>query len=468
MKIKILSIICLVFSLSSCNGWLDIDLANKVDEGKLFSTEQGFNEALAGVYSQLASVNLYGKRLTYEYIDLYAQYYSSSSSSSIDYDKHFAFDYTNVNVKSVHAAMWSGLYSSISGVNNILNWADKNASVLSEASRNQIRGEAIALRAFLHFDIYRLFSPDVKREPKANGIPYNKVFGVSLPPMYTVEETIQLVINDLLEAEKLLANDPIVEIIPYMQSTKNQADKLVARMNLYSVKAMLARAYQARGEGDNAIKYAKEVIECGKFRLLDFVDINKDESSIDVLFSDEHIFSLRNKDLDDVTHKLFYDIKNEGTTTLAKLVFENLSVKYEGNNDDVRYTKWFNVSSEYKKYEMKNKDIFFPKVPMIKLSEMYLIIAECSYVSNPDQALQYINTLRDHRITNNSPWSFITRNYVVEEMAREYLGEGQLWYAYKRNNMPITDQTTGKEIPASNDFYVFPMPDKEIESGNRY
>lgn len=68
-------------------------------------------------------------------------------------------------------------------------------------SRNQIRGEALALRAFLHFDLYRLFSPDVKRSPKADGIPYNKEYGVSLPPMYSVEEVVQLVINDLKEAK---------------------------------------------------------------------------------------------------------------------------------------------------------------------------------------------------------------------------------------------------------------------------
>ena len=54
MKTKISLIIALFFTLSACNNWLDIELDNKVEDSKLFSTPEGFEEALAGIYSILS------------------------------------------------------------------------------------------------------------------------------------------------------------------------------------------------------------------------------------------------------------------------------------------------------------------------------------------------------------------------------------------------------------------------------
>ena len=328
------------------------------------------------------------------------------------------------------------------------------------------RGEALALRAFLHFDLYRLFCPDVKLSPRAEGIPYNKEFGVSLPPMYTVEEIVQLVINDLKEAETLLANDPIVSIVPYTLSSKSDADKYVARMNLYGVKAMLARVYQAKGDNVKAVAYAKEVIESGKFRLLEFASVDQTEALTDVLFSDEHIFSLRNKELKDYSEKLHRDESKNGVTSFKPLPFGGYYNWYEGNNDDVRYSKWFNLG-DFMKYYMDNADAFFRKMPMIKLSEMYLIVAECSFDMDSEVSLEYLNVLRDHRIRNHVHLQYLSKESIQDEMRREYLGEGQMWYVMKRNNLKIETGASSGDIEPSDVVYVFPMPDAEIEDGHR-
>lgn len=476
---KLIYTLITLFALSSCNNWLDVELDNKVDDNKLFTSAQGFKEALAGVYSEMSQSDMYGQALTMQYLDLMAQYYSYTGvSSSYTYWKDF--DYTNSGVKSTISSFWTRLYHNIGQVNCILEWADKNASVLTESERNQIRGEALGLRAYMHFDLYRLFSPDVKRSPKADGIPYNKQYGVSLPPMYSAEETVQLIINDLLEAEECLANDPITNTVPYaIRSTtesasnvidadaKDEADQYVARINLYAVKAMLARAYQARGEYTKAIAKAKEVINSGKFRLLDFESVDQSETSVDLLFSDEHIFSLRNRSLSSYSQRLHFNIVTSTSTTLTALPFTNVASTYESNNDDVRYAKWFNLGS-FMKFNPDSTSVYPQKMPMIKLSEMYLLAAECSYSSSPDEALKYVNELRTHRIRNNKEWKSITQTYIVDEMRREYIGEGQLWYVYKRNNLtvPRSGGTSGDVLPSDNVF-VFPYPDSEIEDGHR-
>lgn len=425
----------LLFSLTSCNDWLDVELDNKVDDDKLFNTAEGFKEALAGVYSSMSKSSMYGGRLTMEYVDVLAQYYNSNST----YEYWEDYDYENSGCRSIISGMWNNLYSCISQANCILEWADKNAGVLSESDRNQIRGEALALRAFLHFDLYRLFAPDVKWAQNAEGIPYNKEFGVSLPPMYSTKEVVQLVINDLLEAEKCLQNDPIQNVVPYMirtstsagdvvdKAAKDEMDKYVARVNLYSVKAMLARAYQARGEYVAAVSKAKEVIDSGKFRLLEATSIDQSENMVDLLFSDEHIFSLRNKELSTYTKSIFKETSG-GTTALRMEGSYNL---YDGNQDDFRYSKWY-VDFDFIKYVPDSNSIFTTKVPLIKLSEMYLLIAECTYDTDPDEARRYVNMLRRHRIRGNQEgagdWMYLSREDIFKEMRREYIGEGQMWF----------------------------------------
>ncbi|MNY18975.1 hypothetical protein D3C86_1523850 [compost metagenome] len=53
-------------------------------------------------------------------------------------------------------------------------------------------------------------------------------------------------------------------------------------------------------------------------------------------------------------------------------------------------------------------------------------------------------------------------------MKREFVGEGQLWYAYKRLNLGLqTSSGTVGVIPPSDKVFVFPIPLKEIETGNR-
>lgn len=143
------------------------------------------------------------------------------------------------------------------------------------------------------------------------------------------------------------------------KAAKDEMDKYVARMNLYSVKAMLARAYQARGEYVAAVSKAKEVIDSGKFRLLEATSIDQSENMVDLLFSDEHIFSLRNKELSTYTKSIFKE-SSGGTTALRMEGSYNL---YDGNQDDFRYSKWY-VDFDFIKYVPDSNSIFTTKVPI--------------------------------------------------------------------------------------------------------
>lgn len=466
MKFKVIILGIALLGFSSCNKWLDVDLVNQVDENKLFAKEQGFKDALAGVYNQLSGQSLYGRRLSFEFMDVLAQYYDYNGTAE-EYKKVRDYNYKDVGVRTQIDDIWAGIYSNISAVNNILKWEQKNGSVMHPDVRKQVLGEALALRAYLHFDLLRMFCEDIKFNHNAKGIAYNKQFGVSLPPMYTAAECYQLVLQDLTEAFVNLDQvDPINYVVPYTLVNKNQADKDVARMNKYAVKALMARVYLTLGDKVNALKCAREVIDAKKFRLLDYAtSIDVEEAKKDILFSDEHIFSLRNKNIPEWSKSLHFDVSNQSGTAPTKLPLANVYELYGSNADDARYEHW--SDNRMTKYTRGNATGYFPKIPMIKLSEMYLIAAESSYDTDLNACLTYINTLRKSRIRNVGDWFYITRDNLFEEITREYFGEGQLFFAYKRLNRAIKNNSGISNIEPSNSIFVFPIPDKEIETGHR-
>ncbi|MBV7533021.1 RagB/SusD family nutrient uptake outer membrane protein [Chitinophaga sp. sic0106] len=468
MKYRLLIWSMLFFTLSSCKKWLEVDLINQVDENKLFAKEQGFTDALAGAYNQVASANLYGQKLSFEMLDVLAQYYNYNSIAE-QYKQYRDYNYKDATVRAEIDGIWADMYEAIAAVNNIVRWEQKNGDVMRPHIRKQILGEALALRAYLHFDLMRMFCEDIKFNHDAKGIPYNKQFGVSLPPVYTLAECYQLVQEDLEKSWELLnEGDPINLTTPYISLNKNIADKDVARMNKYAVRALMARVALTKGDKAAALKYATAVIDAKKFRLLDFkASVDVDESKRDILFSDEHIFSLRNKTLPDLSRALHYDVTTGTGYSFAKLPLGDASGNYGSNPDDARYALWYDVG-KLGKYTRGDVKEYTPKIPMIKLSEMYLIAAEATYESDRTRSLQFINDLRRSRIRNVSDWFYITRDNIFEEAIREFTGEGQLFFAYKRLNRAIRNNSGTGDITPSNGIFVFPIPEKEIETGNRH
>lgn len=72
-----------------------------------------------------------------------------------------------------------------------------------------MKGELLALRAFLHFDMLRLFGPIYKEDLSAPSIPYNESVKIMNLPLLSADSIVHnKIMRDLDEAEKLLAKDP--------------------------------------------------------------------------------------------------------------------------------------------------------------------------------------------------------------------------------------------------------------------
>lgn len=167
MKRNILAYAMLTILSLSCSDWLNVTPEDIIEEDKLFEHGNGYRNALSGIYKQMSSNTMYGQELTWGFMDVLANCYHKGSGGIGEYHKYYLvsknYDYELEVGKGIISAIWSDTYNCIANCNNILKRIDKEDHLkfeLKELEKNVIHGEALALRAILHFDILRLFAPE--------------------------------------------------------------------------------------------------------------------------------------------------------------------------------------------------------------------------------------------------------------------------------------------------------------------
>ena len=199
-----------LFFLVACDDFLSVKPKAEIVEHVYFDTPEGFEDALYGAYSTLSASALYGEYLSWGLLDVFAQYYKKNS---INDNVKSMLILEHEKLRSYYNLIWNKGYETIGYVNNVL----RNLERKSENSMHYYKlykGEALGLRAYLHFDLLRLFAPHVGSKPNAQGIPYVTIYEVAVSPFKTVSEVYDLVIKDLKEAELLLQEDETLLVYP--------------------------------------------------------------------------------------------------------------------------------------------------------------------------------------------------------------------------------------------------------------
>lgn len=481
-------LIILMAGLVSCKKWLDVTPQSEIAQGVLFSTQAGFEEALNGVYSRCAREDSYGKEITCGFLDVLAQNYVITNLDPQAYRQTALYNYNDENFMNRRDDAWKALYAAIANSNLILHHIDAKKDVFTGREYELIKGEALALRAYLHFDLLRLFGPSYISNPGALAIPYVVDFTNKVTPMFTVAGVLDTAILDLTAAKALLkVSDPILNAgykvgYPVKDSSTEETGPLFLqnrrhRMNYYAVCGELARIYLYKGDKTKALANALEVINSNKFpwtRQNDF--LNPDDEKKDRILYRELLFGWYIPNTSGALNSRFRDGENALfiTSSEGQNLYETGSV----GGEDFRYKQWFSEKSGglgtrmqlEKYYRDGDANIHYQMAPALRLSEMYYIAAECTFDADPLKAWEYFNTVRFNRgigttITNESSMDvFMTE--LVKECRKEFYGEGQIFYMYKRLNIPVTG-LAGASYPATNKMFVLPLPDDEIQFGNR-
>jgi len=473
------ALLIVLAALASCNDWLDVQPRSQVEDKELFLTEAGFKEALAGVYSSMVSEATYTRQMLFGAMSVLAQEWDNFPSS--EYTDLAQYKYTAATPTGIISGIWSGLYNSIANVNNIINNIDDRKEVFTHNNYSIIKGEALALRAFLHFDLLRCFGMSYAQNADMLAIPYCTELTYRVFPQLTVREVAAKVEADLLAAEALLKIDPIYtgEIVTELDDYGYLINRRV-HLNYYAVKGLEARLYMWTHDYAKAQQCASEVTASKVFIWATGNDMMK---GYDNSFVHEQLFALNNVNMSTLADTYFNEDNNSRSFSLDA---PSLLDYFDSNTSDYRYLYQYisGSRSEYVTYRyltkynpsevasdpylsQRNEDASFytDKMPLIRLSEMYLILAECEYRSN-GSGLASLNVLRTARNINalaTEPVDFYEE--LIREYRRELIGEGQLFFLYKRLNRATVIGTTVDVIAEKG--YTFPLPVSETEAAQR-
>lgn len=485
----------LALTTTSCNDWLDVTADTVSDVDEQFGSYNKFQQALIGCYMTMAGEDAYGTRLTMSNIESLAGIWlldenptSTGSDRYVDYYLQHR-EYDDEYVKTAIESIYSTLFNAIVQANMIIENADVYADVFdTEAQRSIVKGEAYAIRAFCQLDVLRLFG-QVPDGTTAVELPYSETTSYDeIPPYYTFDEYVAKLESDLDMAESLLyENDPVFTYtfsqLNYSGNQLLDDDYLYyrqSRLNYWAVKALKARTYLYAGETDKAYEAAMEVINA--------TDSNGDavmtmSGNSDLMTNNykalpnECLFYLSQYDVLDMATILIGGASTQcNQSGYLYMTLEMLNDMYSGEvtASHNRYLYQWNRTARnssntlcatlmkyyYDDDEVEDKMLYYQILPMLRMSEMYLIAIETTTSLSEANEL-YTDYMLEHNVVISSSNQFTSLveipDWIVDEYLREFVGEGQAFYNYKRTNQASLWQTGG----ISEDDYVIPLPDTE-------
>lgn len=463
-------LLAVILLVAGCNKWLDVRPKSQVKEEQLLSTGQGFKDALYGGYSLMGRPALYGGEMTMGFAAARSQDYDLSNTLNFYYGEG-DYNYTNTLTLARVNNIWDSAYNVLANINNVLDQIDGHKGAFTGNDYALVKGEALGLRAYIHFDLLRLFAPSYLTGSNKAGIPYVTTLTKKVTPSSTVGEVTDLALKDLSDAETLLAQDPIAGTGNGGDySSDNFALRRSCHFNLYAAKALKARIYLYKGDKTNALKYAQEVINSGKFPFVTEAAISANDDQRDRTFSTEHVFALYISDL-----SVFVLGHFQGGNTYTPLTntddnIQNIFEVTSGGSTDYRNLYlWY--TSNGQKFPSKflqpdnAPETLKYLMPLIRISEMYYIAAEST--GQTSDGIAYLNEVRTHRglselPDNSDPATLMSE--LLKEYRKEFYAEGQTFLCYKRLNLSSFPGTTHTGNDA---MYVLPLPTNEIEYGGR-
>ncbi len=270
MKIKIIIGCLFVLLAAGCSNFLEESSQDEVRPATVGDMEQVL---LGEVYMDATNNDNWGKFLHgYSYILTDDRQCNGpregmedtdrSSLESTRYAFSWARDMFDESGGGDDIFLWEELYQRIKGCNVVIDYLDKVTG--EELQRENLKGEALTMRAFYYFYLVNFFGlPYNYGNPAENpGVPLklDMVVRNEFLPRNSVAEVYESILKDLTEGLRLLEMYPI-------ERTWLRAGPLMA-------KAMLSRVYLYMENWDMAAKYAGEVLEV-KPELLDLVKVKR-------------------------------------------------------------------------------------------------------------------------------------------------------------------------------------------------
>lgn len=454
----------------SCKDLLEVTPRQSLDTAVALNTQDGINAAVTSAYANLKSINLYGR-------DLLAIAECLSDDARIINRAGGRFVNEGQNVINTHLGGWGIYYRTINEINLILKALP--TSSFTQAQKDGIEGEMKFLRALMYFNLSRVYAydPKVTVQTSKGGVPIlldgvDSPSQVSFPSRASVADVYAQIYKDLTDA---VAKTPVAG--GPNKATKAAANALFARVALYNQ------------DYENAIKYSTDALAGGVGRLVgnnEYVAAWRSNSNPESIF--EVLFQTRQESLgvNNALQSAYTSIAsvsqasalaasrpnplpvaNGWGAVVPTVPFLALNITTDARRG--LYQDGLNrsgsVVAECTKFLGKSGVVYMDNVPVIRISEMYLIRAEAyARLATPNltAALADINTIRVRAGLVFSTASTQTTVLTEMEIQRrlELAFEGHRWFDLKRWKRDVI-KTTGNVLYGDTRT-IAPIPNAEI------
>jgi starch-binding outer membrane protein, SusD/RagB family len=452
--------------VSSCAKKIEIEPEFILDGSSPLASIEEAENVLTGTYSGFIRAGYYdgnesqlGGGAFSEYADLMSDNLVESRESLGNYRGIAEWTYVS-NTDDINTA-WQSAYRIISGANIILRDIDRLAAEKPKAA-NRIKGQALAIRAYVHFDLMRYFSTTFDRNASELAVPYLKTFEVNAKPSRsTVKEVYDNIFADLTAAAAALSD--IDEAIN--TSARSKIDLLAVRAMQAKVNFYAAQ-WQAAIDAASMVIAAKPLASRSEFPL-----IWTDKTNTEVIWTANFETPADGSPFTNV----YFVPSNRAEFKPAQQF-----VALFDQANDIRYSSYFStVSGRLVVSKHIGRDLTTNRNGVVnwkifRVAEMYLIRAESYYrLSKETEARNDLNTLRTARIAGFTPGTetgVALLAAIQLERRKELAYEGDRFFELKRlnktaiNRCPSTidSPSTICSLSSTNRAWTWPIPFDEL------
>ena len=443
-RFRFIAFIALVLNSTSCDDFVEVPLPNSQLTGTtVFESELTANAAMAQIYIQLRDGGILtglptgGSLNLGLYSDELRDYTTSAISQPI-YNNSLTDDNATVG------SLWRLSYSQIYNVNSIIEGLNSSTS-LSTSFKEQLKGEALFVRALVHFYLMQIYG----------NIPYIKTTNYEINrqvPRQTSTEVYNAIVIDLEESIELLSET-------YVSADNARPNKMAAR-------ALLARVFLYMDRNADAIEQASNVI--GSSLYVWETDLNKVflRNSTTTIWQFASATAVRNT--------------NEGTTfifvsgppPLCALQNDFINAFEVGDQRKVKWTKAVtNGTTTWHhpfKYKLRTATSSSQEYSVVlRLAEQYLIRAEArAKEGDLSGAIEDIDLIRNTAGLPNT--TAVTNSEILDEIQKQRRFElfteyGHRFFDLKRSGTITTVLSAVKPGWNSTDV-LWPIPQSELNA----
>lgn len=495
-EIKLFKVACALIGISvvaGCSDMLEERLYSSVPVDDFYSNKEEADLALNAVYNNLWS-DMYRDGQWITLGDVTGGILRGGGDPNGSGDRSSANTVWNTyswtpDVREL-AAAWEQNYDGVSEANTLIDRLP--GADMTDSDKAWIEGQARFLRALFYFNLVRIFG-GVPLEIKGT----SDVSDIDKPRGSAAEIYAQI-ITDLQQAETLLS--------PY-----NAADHAAGRVTSAAAAALAAKVYLQQRDWENAAAKAREVIDLGVFDLFEnYADILDPGNSN----GKEMILAIQHGGPSNENASLFWtrmiylfgppagNLPDGASITFHNLqdvvIFQVPQNFFDSSPDTHR--KWETMRNEmpyyfkggtlveetvplYAPFVVKYNQVDFGSgnmrggvdFPLIRYSDVLLTYAESMNEAGggPSQeAYDAINEVRQRARAVGTPLEQAEsvypdlgnltkeqfRNAVLDERAREFIGEGHRRWDLLRHDRLITDAHDRGVGNADEHHALFPLP----------